>query len=219
MNDDTARRGRFDTPLWRFTGSAGGWLLFALCFSLLYLGASTVMGLGGYCASGGPYEIETECPEAVVLFVPLSIFGGLAAVGIGAFLSGGFGTPLLSWAWPTLFVGLGIAFLLASTQPGGITFLFVGLMFLVMGAVPLVLEWRVSVQRLFLGERDLAGVRFAVPDSSRVSILGHRFRTRADDGQPIPATARDWALSLGTTAVSVTAGVYLANQLYAAAGG
>jgi len=68
---------RFQTPIWRVLGSAASWLLFSFCFSLLYLGSTIVMGLGGYCATGGPYVIETECPDSVVATVPLSIFGGL----------------------------------------------------------------------------------------------------------------------------------------------
>ena len=73
---------RFTGPLWRVAGSFVSWFVFALSFTLLYLGSAVVMGLGGYCASGGPYVIETECPDAVVAFVPLSIFTGLAAVAV-----------------------------------------------------------------------------------------------------------------------------------------
>ena len=43
--------------------------------------------------------------------MPLSIFGGLAAVAIGVFFARGFGVPVVSWAWPILFVGLGGGFL------------------------------------------------------------------------------------------------------------
>jgi len=137
---------RFTGPLWRVLGSAASWLLFTFCFTLLFLGSAVVMGLGGYCASGGPYVIETECPDAVVATMPLSIFGGLAAVAIGAIFARGFGTPLVSWAWPILFVGLGLGFLVASTAPGGITFLIIGILFVLMGGVPLVLEVRANAQ-------------------------------------------------------------------------
>lgn len=211
---------RFDPPIWRVIGSAASWLLFALCFTLLYLGSAVVMGLGGFCASGGPYVIETECPEAVVMYVPLSIFGGLLAVGIGLFLARGFGTPLISWAWPVLFVGLGAAFLIASAQPGGITFLFLGLMFVAMGAVPLVFELRSSPQRFFLGETDVAGTKFTVAGSGRPSVLGHRFgMRRGDEDATRAATAGDWALSLGLWIASAGVGVYLATLMFAAAGG
>src|SRR6186713_329670 len=105
---------RFASPLWRVLGSFVSWLLFSLSFSLLYMGSAVVMGLGGFCASGGPYVIETECPDAVVAYVPLSIFGGLIACAIGAVFAQGFGTPLISWGWPILFGGLGTAFLISS---------------------------------------------------------------------------------------------------------
>lgn len=211
---------RLDAPIWRVIGSIASWLLFSLSFSLLYMGSATVMGLGGFCASGGPYVIETECPAAVVTFVPLSIFAGLFAVAIGLFVARGFGTPLVSWAWPVLFVGLGVAFLISSTQPGAITFLLIGIMFVVMGAVPLVLEIRSSVQRLLLGTTNIEGAQFAVGDRVRPSILGHQFGLkRGDEREPIPATAGDWALSLGILVVSVGLGIYLATLLFQAAGG
>ena len=52
------------------------WLLFTLSFTLLYQVSAVVMGLGGFCASGGPYVIETECPEALEQ-VPIDILPGL----------------------------------------------------------------------------------------------------------------------------------------------
>ena len=94
-------------PAARMLGSAVSWLLFSISFTLLYQVSAVVMGLGGFCASGGPYVIETQCPDAVVIFAPLSIFGGLIAAAIGLFFARGFGTPLVIWAWPILFVGLG----------------------------------------------------------------------------------------------------------------
>ena len=90
------------TPLARVAGSAFSWFLFVLSFTLLFHVSFTVLALGGYCASGGPYVIAVECPEAVAGFAPLSIFGGLISVGVGAFFTRGFGTPLTSWAWPVL---------------------------------------------------------------------------------------------------------------------
>jgi hypothetical protein len=189
-------------------------------FSLLYLGSSVVMGLGGYCASGGPYVIETECPDAVVATLPLSIFGGLAAVGIGVYFARGFGMPLVSWAWPVLFVGLGAAFLIASAQPGGITFLIVGILFVVMGAAPLVLEVRSSVQALFLGTTNVAGVKFVPSGSGRTSALQFGGRDRSSDSdETVTPTAGDWTLALGIAIVAIGLGAYLANQLYAGFGG
>jgi hypothetical protein len=214
-----AARGRFQSPLWRVIGSFAGWLGFTFCFSLLYLSSAVVMGLGGYCASGGPYVIETECPDAVVATTPLSIFGGLAAVALGAFLSRGFGTPLVSWAWPVLFVGLGAAFLISSAQPGGITFLIIGVLFVAMGLVPLVLEVRASVRNLLLGTHNVAGTKFEEGPRDRVSFLQTGRWDRSESDDRIAPTAGDWTLALGITVVAVGLGIYLADQLFTALGG
>jgi hypothetical protein len=208
---------RFRGPLWRVAGSFVSWLLFALSFSLLYQGSALVMGLGGFCASGGPYVIETECPDAVVAYVPLSIFGGLIAVGIGALFAQGFGTPLLTWAWPVLFVGLGAAFLFASTQPGGITFLIIGILFVVMGLVPLVIEIRASLQAVFLGTTNAFDVKFEENGNGRRGLMRLRsFGAEESDERVTPALG-DWALALGVLVVAGGLGVYLAGLMFAAA--
>jgi hypothetical protein len=210
---------RFASPLWRVLGSLVSWLLFSICFTLLYMGSATVMGLGGFCASGGPYVIQTECPDAVVAYVPLSIFGGLAAAAIGAIFAQGFGTPLISWAWPILFCGLGAAFLIASTAPGGITFLIIGVLFVIMGLVPLVWEFRASPQRLFLGATNAADISFVEAGSARYSPTQLTHWGSRETGETAPATGGDWALSLGILIVSVGLGIYLASLLWTAAGG
>jgi hypothetical protein len=208
---------RFRGPIWRVAGSFVSWFLFALSFSLLYQGSALVMGLGGFCASGGPYVIETECPDAVVAFVPLSIFGGLIAVAIGAVFAQGFGTPLLTWAWPVLFGGLGAAFLLASTQPGGITFLIIGILFVVMGLVPLVIEIRASLQAVFLGTTNAFDVKFEENGNGRRGLMRLRsFGVEESDERVTPAVG-DWALALGVLVVAGGLGVYLAGLMFAAA--
>jgi len=213
-----SRGARFASPIWRVLGSGVSWLLFTFCFSLLYLGSAVVMGLGGYCASGGPYVIETECPDAVVATMPLSIFGGLAAVALGVYLTRGFGMPVVSWAWPVLFVGLGAAFLIASAQPGGITFLIVGILFVVMGAVPLVLELRASVRNLFLGTTNVAGVKFESSGRDRRSYLQFGRWDTSESDETVTPTAGDWTLALGIAIVAIGLGIYFANQLYASFG-
>jgi len=210
---------RFSGPVWRLLGSAASWLLFSFCFTLLYLGSAVVMGLGGFCASGGPYVIETECPDSVVATVPLSIFGGLAAVAIGVIFARGFGLPLISWAWPILFVGLGAAFLIASAQPGGITFLIIGVLFVAMGLFPLVLEVRASVQALFLGTTNIAGVQFEQSGSGRSSYLQFGRWDTSESEERVAPTTGDWALSLGLGVVTIGLGIYFANQLFASFGG
>jgi hypothetical protein len=177
------------------------------------------MGRGGYCASGGPYVIETECPDAVVATTPLSIFGGLAAVALGVFFTRGFGTPLVSWAWPILFVGLGAAFLIASAQPGGITFLIVGVLFVAMGFAPLVFEVRASVRNLFLGTTNVAGVKFEPAARDRTSFLNVGRWDKTESDATVTPTAGDWTLALGIAIVSIGVGIYAANQLFASFGG
>jgi hypothetical protein len=217
---DTIRGARFQTPLWRVLGSFASWLLFSFCFSLLYLGSAIVMGLGGYCASGGPYVIETECPDAVAVTMPLSIFGGMAAVAIGLFFARGFGVPLVSWAWPVLFVGLGSAFLISSAQPGGITFLIIGILFVIMGAAPLVIEFRASARNLFLGTANAAGIKFVETASGRTSYLqlGRWNAGARESDDRVAPTGGDWTLALGLAIVAIGLGIYLANQLYASFG-
>lgn len=188
----------------RVLGSAGSWFLFALCFTLLFLVSTTVMGLGGFCASGGPYVIAVECPDNVVAYAPLSIFGGLAAVAIGVFLAQGFGTPLVSWAWPILFCGLGLAFLSEFFGTGDPTGLIIGLMFEIMGVVPLILELRGSVQRVFLGQFNAAGVQFYEGESARSSLMSP---LTPNPGEAVAPTAANWAASIGILVVACAAGI------------
>src|SRR3954462_1835220 len=225
---------RLTNPLWRYFGSAASWLLFTFCFTLLAGGASIVMGLGGFCASGGAYVIQTQCPDIVVLTTPGSIFGGLIAVGIGVVLASGFGTPLVSWAWPILFIGLGLAFLGAGIGTGldGIVFDLLAGMFILMGGVPLWLELRADPQGFFLGSTNADGRTFVTRDTGHRSI--YSFTTAGERNQPYPGlqvldqdadqlisnpdagpiapTARDWALSIGILLIFGGLGVYLAVQ-------
>lgn len=196
-----------DQPLTRIAGSALSWFIFTLCFTLLFQISLAVMALGGYCASGGPYVIAVQCPDNVWL-APISIWVGLGSVAISLFLARGFGTPLTTWGWPVLFVGLGGAFLTSFALSGDLTGLFIGIMFVVMGLVPLVIELRASVQRVFLGTRDASGTRFAEGRNARQSLLSTAPKPDEDTVKP---RARDYALSLGITAVATVAGVATAN--------
>ncbi len=117
----------------------------AFSIALLWLGMRAVMDLGGFCASGGPYQINVECPDAVVATTPLSIFGGFIAAGLmawGGTALGGSWVSLVFLAWPALFLSLGWNFLEYGFFPpeGGWvwSWLFCGVLFVLMGAVPLV---------------------------------------------------------------------------------
>ncbi len=58
---------------------------FAISLTILYLGMRSVMGVGGFCAEGGPYQIAVHCPRGVAGMVPLSIFGMLISGAIYIF--------------------------------------------------------------------------------------------------------------------------------------
>jgi hypothetical protein len=197
-------------------GSGVSWLLFTVSFTLLYQVSAIVMGLGGFCASGGPYVIETECPDAVVIFAPLSIFGGLIAAAIGLFFARGFGTPLVIWAWPILFVGLGLDFLLASFVPGGIANLIVAIVFIVMGLVPLVIALRVGATRLLIGTTNAYDRPFR---DGRGPTPIFNVGGAADDESAAPARAGDWIRALAISVPAILVGLWLAQVLFRAAAG
>jgi hypothetical protein len=197
---------RFRAPIWRIVGSFVSWALFAFSFLALYQTAAVVIGLGGFCASGGAYVIETECPEAVVLFAPLGIFGMLFAVGIGLFFARSFGTPLYLWAWPILFVVLGIQFALGATLGVSIvTNILLGLMFIVMGIIPWWWIIRAGAQPFLIGMSNALGQPFSYRDTGRKSYFG----PSAPEGEQAAPTPGDWALSLGLTLVGTALGAWL----------
>lgn len=191
-----------DSPLVRIAGSAAAWFLFSLCFSLLLQVSLVIMSLGGSCASGGPYDIAVECPDNA-WFAPVSIWGGLAAVAISMFFARGFGTPLTTWAWPILFVGLGGAFLAAFIFGQDIIGLIIGGMFVVMGLVPLVLELRGSPQRVFIGQFSASGKQFYEGESARRALMSPKEPN--PEGSVAP-TSGDWALALAITFGAVALG-------------
>ena len=151
-------------------GAAG--LAFSL--TILWLSMRAVMGIGGSCASGGPYVPAVECPDAVVLLTPASIFTGIASAGLlvwgGAQLPGAW-AGLVGLAWPALFLSLGWNFLEFGLrppggQPGEIvwSWLFCAIVFFLMGGGPLVLAiWgareAIGSHRSYAGGRVLVGPR------------------------------------------------------------
>jgi hypothetical protein len=203
------------TPAWRIAGSFVSWLLFVFSFAGLFQTSGVVIGLGGYCASGGPYVIETQCPEAVVLFAPLGIFGMLVAVGIGLFVAQHFGTPLFPWAWPILFVGLGIQFLLGALGGASIvTNVLLGVMFVAMGLVPWWFTIRGGAQPFLIGTATASEQPFAFEERR-----GRDFFARArPDGEPITPRPGDWVLALGISIVGTALGAWLSVLAFRAVG-
>lgn len=139
--DSDSRYGVVDVALY-LLGIAG----LAASLTLLFLSMRAVMDVGGFCAEGGPYEIQTHCPEGTALLLPLSIFAGLgsaALVGWKGSQIGGMFAGLVALAWPALFISLGWNFLEYGLWPPGDEggpvwgWLIPGVIFEVMGIVPL----------------------------------------------------------------------------------
>jgi hypothetical protein len=172
------------------------------------------MALGGSCASGGPYEIAVECPDSVALFAPLSVFTGLFSVVIAVFLAQGWGVSLIDLAWPILFCGLGSIFLLAFFAAGDSVGLVLGIMFWVMGLVPLVWSLRASAQRVFLGAVNAHGQRFYEGENARNNQFSISYSL---DSEKVRPTALNWLASLATAGVASYLGYWVALQLFTGA--
>ena len=124
--------------------------LVSASLTVLFLGMRSVMDIGGSCASGGAFEVAHPCPGHVAALMPAAIWGGLIFTGLYVFLAMHYGVPtLVSLAWPALFLSLGYSFLDYGIH-GQSGFITAGVIFVVMGSVPLVLAvphlWRVYVR-------------------------------------------------------------------------
>lgn len=191
-------------------------MLFTFCFTLLFQATAVLAGLGGFCASGGPYVIETECPESVIVFAPLSIIGMFVAVAIGLFFARGFAAPLAVWAWPILFVGLGIQFALSAVQPGGLVFGILAGLFIVMGLVPLIFELRAGPRRVVIGKENLQGKRFSDREGAPRTFYAFG---RIDPAETVAATPADWGIGLVVWVGSVVLGTWLGLLAFGSAAG
>lgn len=131
-----------------------------LCWAIasVWLGMRAVMDLGGYCASGGPFQVRVECPDGVGLIMFLAFPLGFLSAGImvwkGSQIGGSY-AGLVGLAWPALFLSLGFNFLQYAVAPpdgsGEIVWgwLIPGVLFMLMGGFPLI-GW--------LGSRDHTSV-------------------------------------------------------------
>ena len=130
------------TVLLYLVGIAG----LAFSITLMFIEMRAVLDVGGSCADGGPYVSAQPCPDGTWLMF-LAIFGGFGwgalAFWAGASIGGRYASvPFL--AWPALFCTLGFNFLQYGVAPpggGGIElgFLIPGILFELMGGIPLVL--------------------------------------------------------------------------------
>jgi Short C-terminal domain len=155
----------------RWTGSIVGLAGVAFSLTLLYKSMRAVQAIGGFCASGGPYQIAHTCPKGVTGLLPLAIIGGLIFLGLFFACVGERGRPVALLAWPALFLSLGWNFLdygLHLTSGHGINggFLTCAVIFILMGAVPLIF----LVPKLF--ESLTGGDGPAPPSASSPSAFG-----------------------------------------------
>ena len=118
-----------------------GLVLAAASMTVLFLGMRAVMEVGGTCASGGPYTIETACPKGAGWMVPVSIWSGLMGIGVYSVASLRLPGPRLALlAWPALFLSLGWNFLeygFGADEGVAIGWIICGVLFVLMGGVPL----------------------------------------------------------------------------------
>lgn len=117
---------------------------FTLCLTILYLGMRGVLKLGGFVASGGPYEIAHPAPSWIWT-MPVSIFAGFFFVILYWRCSrrvGGVNSILM--AWSALFISLGYNFFEFGFNPPGMdqgvawAWIICGVLFWLMGAPPLI---------------------------------------------------------------------------------
>jgi hypothetical protein len=197
-------------PLVKLLAYVVSWFMFSTSFALLGYSVIGVMTVGGTCASGNtPYVIATPCPENAVVFLPWVIFTGLIAVGIAVGLASGIGFQLRVWAWPILFGVLGGLFLISGQVVGYL----IGAMFIVMALVPLVIELRASIQRVFLGSFNIFGQQFREGPKAQPSFSSRKMPNPPDAIKP---GIGDWAIDILGFVLPAAAGLYVATAWVAA---
>jgi hypothetical protein len=121
--------------------------------TVLFLGTRSVMDIGGSCGSIGSDGIIQPCPSNVAGLVPGAIWGGLIFTGLYVWAAAKYRVPsLVSLLWPALFLSLSYNFFDYGINGGNVAggFIVCGIVFALMGAVPLIWAlphlWRVYVQ-------------------------------------------------------------------------
>lgn len=115
---------------------------FVVSLTILYFGMRSVMDIGGYCAEGGPYQIEVHCPEGVAWMMPLSIFSMMffALMYVLNVVPRALNFTYLFWT--ALFGALGWNFLdygVIKSDPIEVSWLICGVIFMLMAFGPYVL--------------------------------------------------------------------------------
>jgi hypothetical protein len=181
------------------------WFLFSLSLVLLVYSVLSVAEVGGACASGNTaYAIAVQCPQDATAFLPWVIFSGLIAVAIAVVFANGIGVQPRVWAWPILFGGLGAIFVLG----GGPVGWGVGGLFIVMALVPLALELKASVQRVFLGSFNVFGQQFRESPKAQPSFSSRTMPNPPDAITPSPGA---WLFAFFGFAIPCVLGYMLAT--------
>jgi len=126
----------------------------AMCITLMGKALSSVVAVGGSCASGNqPYVISTPCPTGVPAEMLIGIFGLLLFAGLFVYGIGTRNLAVVKLLWSGLFLGLGGVFLVESLPLHGqgavVGGLIAGVVFVVMGVVPLFV-WLPQIWRLLV---------------------------------------------------------------------
>lgn len=147
----------------------GGLAVATACLTALWWAMRAVMGVGGFCAEGGPYQIQTHCPAGTMPIMFLAIPLGIVAVGVYAWANAPLPGPHLEMvAWSALFLSLGWNFLefafwpppqLDASSGDAWGWIICGVIFVAMGAVPLI--------GILLGARSRRSVFWADADEAR----------------------------------------------------
>jgi hypothetical protein len=202
VSTETAEQG-YDTgqlvrrSICTFVGMAG----VAASITVLWFSMRAVMEIGGSCASGNvPYQISRPCPSGVPGLMVGSIFLGLAFLALYAITTLPPNLTLL--AWPALFLSLGWNFMdFGINPPNGQSqavwgWIICGIVFLLMGGIPLVL----GIAALVKG-RELGMI-------TRPHNAVRRFGRAPLDGPGIRK------YGLGLQLVAMVAGVWAGIQIY-----
>ncbi|RCG23390.1 hypothetical protein DQ384_34055 [Sphaerisporangium album] len=156
-------RGLILRSIGTFVGLGG----LACCLTMLYLDARVLMSIGGGC---GP-EVGVPCPQGVGWIMPVSILGGIAALGVYLVSLLPVGPRLALLAWPAVFLSLGWAFWEAAmaTPSAELGFMICAVVFAITGGLPLIVLFHPKASRgVFLGPEPAPGPAASGPSGGNV---------------------------------------------------
>lgn len=196
----------------RYVAFVGSWLIFVASLTALLMSMDAVMDIGGFCAEGGPYQIGTHCHGNTGWLTPVSIWVGLAAVFLYAGAAKGLGASLTLLAWPLLFISLSFNFFEAGVYPqgAGLGGILLGVMFLVMGAVPL-FAWMFQPGNL---SAAVAGTSHI--DGRSIGSVSLDFKRRPEPEGPTHLDARDYLVLVPLWLLAILAGIWAGVAVFLA---